>query len=202
MNQVPVIACFLAGGLALAGVARAQEAQVGSMKSLSEEQVQAYLEGRGMGMGMAAEANGYPGPMHVLELADSLNLSEEQRQRTATAFAQVKSEAQRLGREIVAQEQALEALFVTGAITEDGLASATKRLGELQGELRHAHLRAHLSMAEILTAEQRRRYSELRGHSQGQGGEHRHQMQHDQMHHDQMQHDQMQHRQGSGNKLR
>ena len=94
------------------------------MKSLSEEQVQAYLEGRGMGMGMAAEANGYPGPMHVLELADSLGLSEEQRQRTAAVFAQVKAEAQQLGKEIVAQEQALDAMFASGAIDVSSITPA------------------------------------------------------------------------------
>ncbi len=187
MNRRLVTVCVVAGGLALATVARAQEAE--GMKSLSKEQVQAYLEGRGMGMGMAAEANGYPGPMHVLELADSLGLSEEQRQRTAAVFAQVKAEAQQLGKEIVAQEQALDSLFASGAITEDALASATVRLGELEGKLRHAHLRAHLTMAEILTAEQRQRYSELRGHAHGQGEQHRHQMHQNQM----------QHRRGNGN---
>ena len=33
--------------------------------------------GRGMGLALAAELNGYPGPSHVLELADKLKLSAE-----------------------------------------------------------------------------------------------------------------------------
>jgi len=44
-----------------------------SVKALSEQQVADLNEGRGMGMALAAELNGYPGPSHVLELADSLN---------------------------------------------------------------------------------------------------------------------------------
>ena len=32
-----------------------------------------------MGLALAAELNGYPGPSHVLELADKLELSAEQR---------------------------------------------------------------------------------------------------------------------------
>ena len=34
--------------------------------------------GRGFGMAFAADQNGYPGPMHVLDLKDRLKLSAEQ----------------------------------------------------------------------------------------------------------------------------
>ncbi len=34
-----------------------------------------------MGLALAAELNGYPGPAHVIELADSLELTEAQRTR-------------------------------------------------------------------------------------------------------------------------
>jgi len=35
-------------------------------------------EGRGFGMAFAADQNGYPGPMHVLELKDRLKLTADQ----------------------------------------------------------------------------------------------------------------------------
>jgi Spy/CpxP family protein refolding chaperone len=38
-------------------------------------------DGRGFGMAFAADQNGYPGPMHVLELKDRLALSAEQEAR-------------------------------------------------------------------------------------------------------------------------
>jgi hypothetical protein len=46
--------------------------QTRSIKALSEQQVADLTAGRGMGLALAAELNGYPGPFHVLELADKL----------------------------------------------------------------------------------------------------------------------------------
>jgi hypothetical protein len=43
-----------------------------SRQALSDQEVSALLDGHGAGFAKAAELNGYPGPMHVLELADRL----------------------------------------------------------------------------------------------------------------------------------
>ena len=51
------------------------------MKSLSDQQLSDLRAGRGMGMALPAELNGYPGPVHVLELADALGLTPEQREK-------------------------------------------------------------------------------------------------------------------------
>ena len=51
------------------------------IKALSEQQIADLRAGRGMGLALAAELNGYPGPMHALELADALDLSGQQRAR-------------------------------------------------------------------------------------------------------------------------
>lgn len=165
---------LLTGVLALLfvpGALAAQESPYAGLegrkiKALSEQQVKSYLAGEGMGFALAAELNGYPGPRHVLELADSLVLSEAQRRRTNEVFETMQATAQRLGVEIVASEAELDSLFLVRAITAESLQTALDRLGKLQGELRFAHLRAHLHMAEILTAEQMRRYSQLRGYQQ------------------------------------
>jgi hypothetical protein len=50
-----------------------------SIKALSDQQIADLNAGRGMGLALAAELNGYPGPLHVLELADKLDLSADQR---------------------------------------------------------------------------------------------------------------------------
>ncbi|TMJ88150.1 MAG: hypothetical protein E6G78_09930, partial [Alphaproteobacteria bacterium] len=47
-----------------------------SIKALSQQQIADLRAGRGMGLALAAEVNGYPGPMHVLQFADSLDLSD------------------------------------------------------------------------------------------------------------------------------
>ena len=78
------------------------------VKALSEQQIADLRSGKGMGLAMAAELNGYPGPMHVLELDEKLGLSPEQRQRTEALFAQMRREAISLGDEIVARETALD----------------------------------------------------------------------------------------------
>jgi hypothetical protein len=46
-----------------------------------EQQIADLRAGRGMGLALATELNGYPGPMHALEMADALDLSGQQRAR-------------------------------------------------------------------------------------------------------------------------
>src|SRR5260370_16500810 len=52
--------------------------QTRPIKALSEQQMADLSAGRGMGLALAAEFNGYPGPVHLLELADKLDLSPDQ----------------------------------------------------------------------------------------------------------------------------
>src|SRR5215469_16531382 len=68
-----------------------------SIKSLSTEDVAALLKGEGMGMAKAAELNGYPGPVHVLALANELKLTESQRQQVQTIFDRMSAAAKPLG---------------------------------------------------------------------------------------------------------
>jgi hypothetical protein len=137
-----------------------------AIKALSEDEVRDYLAGAGMGLAKAAELNRYPGPRHVLELADRLALSPEQRERTERLFASMRAEAVRLGEEIVAQERELDARFAAGAVSAAELDRRTAALGSLQGRLRATHLRAHLAQRDILSAEQRRQYVALRGYGE------------------------------------
>jgi hypothetical protein len=140
------------------------------IKALSPQDIEDYLEGRGMGFALPAELNGYPGPKHVIELADSLELSEAQREATAKIFGRMHEEAQRLGKLIVRKEAELDTLFATRSVTVDRLRALTAELGALEGELRAAHLAAHLAVTAHLTEHQRHQYARLRGYSK----EHRH----------------------------
>jgi len=65
------------------------------IKALSPEEIQSYLAGNGAGLAKAAELNHYPGPAHVLELADKLQLNEEQKVRTKAIFDVMQKEAVR-----------------------------------------------------------------------------------------------------------
>ena len=57
--------------------------EIREIKSLSQQQIVGYLDGRGLGLAKAAELNHFPGPMHVLELSDELGLTDQQIQKTA-----------------------------------------------------------------------------------------------------------------------
>jgi hypothetical protein len=54
--------------------------------------------------------------------------------------------------------------FAAGKMTPARLMLLTAQIGEQQGALRAVHLKYHLTTAELLSADQRQRYSELRGY--------------------------------------
>lgn len=141
------------------------------IKALSPEEIRSLLAGEGMGFALAAELNGWPGPKHVLELADSLQLSADQRTRTEAVMADMLAAARPLGARIVAAERTLDAAFVQGKITASTLRAATLELGRLRGELRGVHLAAHLAVTALLTEHQIHRYQTLRGYGAGHGDE-------------------------------
>jgi Spy/CpxP family protein refolding chaperone len=159
-------------GVTLAAWAQSHQPYAGlqarPVKALSDQQIADLKAGRGMGLALAAELNGYPGPLHVLELATPLGLSEDQRAKVAALFDAMKQEAVALGERLIVAETALDRQFADKTITSSGLSEATRDIASLQGELRLAHLKYHLATLELLTPEQAARYSTLRGYGGGQ----------------------------------
>ena len=143
-----------------------------AIKALSTEEIESYLAGKGAGLAKAAELNHYPGPKHVLELAGELQLSDAQKSRTQAIFDAMQKEAVRQGRMLVEKEQELDRQFAAGAVTADSLRSALKQIGELQAEVRGAHLAAHVEQRAILTKTQIATYDELRGYTSGNAAGH------------------------------
>lgn len=135
------------------------------IKALSPQAIEDLLAGRGMSLALAAELNLYPGPMHVLELAEALRLTPEQRARAEALREVMLAEARTLGARIVSLEEELDALFARAEADAGRLATITAALGALQGRLREAHLVAHIAMREALTADQRQAYARLRGYA-------------------------------------
>jgi hypothetical protein len=138
--------------------------QARAVKALSDQQIDDLRAGRGMGLALAAELNGYPGPLHVIELADRIGLSADQRQRVQQLYEAMKEEAISVGEELISAETALDRAFKDRTITPERLADLSAAIGNTQGELRAVHLKYHLSTAELLTSDQSRRYAELRGY--------------------------------------
>lgn len=137
------------------------------IKALSDQEQRDLLEGEGMGLALAAELNGYPGPKHVLELADSLSLDAGQRAGVEAVRQRMRERALELGRRIVHAEGELESLFAAGAATAAEVQERSEAIGRLRGRLRAVHLVAHLKTRLLLTDAQLRRYAELRGYAGG-----------------------------------
>lgn len=142
--------------------------QARTIKALSAEDVEALRSGQGMGFAKAAELNGYPGPAHVLALADDLRLTPEQLSKTRAIEAAMRTRAKALGAELIAAEQELDTLFASKHVDVQSLNTSIARIGTLQAELRETHLAAHLDQASLLDAAQTARYIELRGYGQPQ----------------------------------
>src|SRR3954464_3569752 len=113
MLRVVLIVGCLAAPLAVASTQYQPYAGMESrpIKALSEQQIGDLKAGRGMGLALPAELNGYPGPLHVLELGDKLGLTAAQRARVQALFDSMKAEAVPLGEKLVAQEADLEQQF-------------------------------------------------------------------------------------------
>lgn len=135
------------------------------IKALSALEIDGYLAGSGMGFAKAAELNGYPGPLHVLELAEELGLSEAQLQQTQGIYDAMKSKAVALGQQLVAKERGLDREFASGAIDADSLEKQLTEIALLEGQLRRTHLAAHLEQRKLLSQQQVQLYNQLRGYS-------------------------------------
>ena len=144
------------------------------IKALSPQETQEYLEGKGMGFAKAAELNHFPGPLHVLQLADKLGLTPEQWARTEQIRAAMQQQGKALGRALVQKERELDRSFSSGDIDAATLRVLVTEIGRLQAEVRSAHLQAHLEQKAILTPAQVAAYDKFRGYVPATDSQHPH----------------------------
>ncbi len=147
------------------------------INSLSSQEVEGYLSGHGMGFAKAAELNHYPGPKHVLELHAKLNLSKAQIEQTQNIYEEMHKKTVRLGKLLVEKEKFLDDLFLNQGIDARELQASISGISKVRGEIRLAHLTAHLKMKELLRPEQISHYDKLRGYTGGRQ-KHHHQKSH------------------------
>jgi Spy/CpxP family protein refolding chaperone len=140
-----------------------------SIKALPDDEARGYVDGRGMGLAQPAELNHYPGPRHVLDAARELALTAEQTAALEGVFSRMDASARRLGAAYVAAERELDTFFTGGGADPARLSELTRRAGVLLGELRAAHLAAHVETRAVLTPEQIAGYDRLRGYGGAEG---------------------------------
>jgi hypothetical protein len=140
------------------------------IKSLSDNDVQSLQNGTGEafgGIAKLAELNGYPGPRHVLDIAQELQLTDRQRMEIELIYQNMSNNAKSIGSAIIAIEQDMDEAFANKTITEENLIALLDKSANLYGQLRFVHLSAHVDTAQIMTTEQILMYNEMRGYDGG-----------------------------------
>jgi hypothetical protein len=141
--------------------------QSSSVPGLSEAEIASLRSGGGMGLARPGEINGYPGPRHVLDLADELALSADQRVAAQALFNQMQAEAVALGADFLSRYAVLEQSFRNGTATIESVQQQTAEIGQVEGQIRATHLKYHLLTKPLLTPDQVAAYSHLRGYTDG-----------------------------------
>ena len=135
------------------------------IKSLSEADIEELKNGEGWGLAKAAELNGVPGPAHLLEMKDEINLSTEQVRVIEDLYQKMKQAAIPLGLELIGLERELNNHFADRTITDELLDELLDKIAQVRKKLRYVHLSTHLKTPNILTTEQIALYNQMRGYS-------------------------------------
>ncbi len=139
------------------------------VRGLDSEEVNDLLNGRGAGFARSAELNGVPGPRHVLDMQQELELSPEVTEQFEAIFVQMQSQAKVFGEEIIHKESLLSRGFAAGTLSETEMREQVEELAILYGELRATHLQAHFHTEPLLSAKQVDQYNTLRGYTNTSG---------------------------------
>jgi Spy/CpxP family protein refolding chaperone len=119
-------------------------------------------EGRGFGLAFAADQNGYPGPLHVLELKDRLKLTADQEAKAQALLHAMFVESKPKSARLLEAEAKLRRLFAGRAADDAAVRAAVAEVERARSEVRLVHLLTHLKTRELLTEDQRRIYHEAR----------------------------------------
>ncbi len=141
------------------------------IKSLSDEDLAAIQNGKGWGLAKAAELNGYPGPRHVLDMAEELGITDEQRSEMERLFGEMKAQAIAEGERYLIAERRLEEAFRNKTIDQTTLKTLIDSSADALAELRYEHLYTHLKAIRLLSDHQIASYNRLRGYA-GDGDQH------------------------------
>lgn len=139
--------------------------QTRDIKSLSDEDIDDLLNGRGWGLALPAELNGLPGPKHLLEMQAELELTEDQVTQITAIFEAMQAEAIPKGKELVEAERALDRAFADQTMTPESLRTLIDASETARADLRFIHLSRHLETSPILSPEQINKYNVLRGYA-------------------------------------
>lgn len=136
------------------------------LRHLTRAQIEGLQSAKGLGLAKPAELHGMPGPMHVLELAEQMGLTDAQRAATEASFARMRERAIPAGLRVLEAERRVGGLMAAKPRAIEG--DAARALDDASAawrDLARIHIEAHAEMMTILTPEQVAQYSELRGYA-------------------------------------
>ena len=166
MTMAPVIVALLAAGSSVSwgqpGHGGEHEGGHQAAQACAVEFDNVVGEGRGFGMAFAADQNGYPGPMHVLELQDRLTLTADQEAKAQALMHAMFSESKPKSARLLEAEAKLRRLFADRAADDAAVRAAVAEVERARAEVRLVHLLTHLKTRDLLTEDQRRLYHEAR----------------------------------------
>lgn len=135
------------------------------IKSLSESDIEELSKGKGWGFAKAAELNGVPGPVHLLEMKQEINLTADQIKKIEALFQKMKNQAIPLGLKFIELERELNRYFADNSITEEKLQQSLEKIAQVRKQLRYVHLSTHLKTPSIISKSQINLYNKLRGYA-------------------------------------
>lgn len=135
-----------------------------AIKSLSQADLDELRRGGGWGLALPAELNGYPGPVHLLELKDEIPLRAEQVAHFEERVERMRAAAIPAGQALINAEKAIERAFAEGRIDDVSLRHLLADAEAARAELRFIHLSEHVRSVDTLEPTQIERYQVLRGY--------------------------------------
>ena len=137
------------------------------IRGLDQDTIEGYLTGKGLGQALSAELNGYPGPRHTIDMAEELELTEEQLAQVQALFDDMQSAVIPLGEKYLESVAELELTFREGTITDEYLLSQLEKITGIEAQMRYVHLSTHLATIDILSHDQIMQYNMMRGYGDG-----------------------------------
>jgi len=137
------------------------------IRGLDQDTIEGYLTGKGLGQALPAELNGYPGPRHTIDMAEELELTEEQLAQVQALFDDMQTAVIPLGEKYLESVAELELTFREGTITDQYLQSQLEKITAIEAQMRYVHLSTHLATIDILSHDQIMQYNMMRGYGDG-----------------------------------
>lgn len=148
--------------------------QAREIKALAPEDIAGYRKGAGLGYAKPAELNSYPGPLHALDMAAMLELTEEQVRTLQAQREKMLANAMPLGERYLFVEGEIEQAFRDGAISPERLKALLDESAAIEAQLRYVHLATHIDTRAVLTQHQIALYDQARGYGGADHTSHQH----------------------------